>query len=959
MTKRDIEKILKEHNQDALLKLIDDRTIEERAKADIIGRILRALEEQFYEGLPELIVRICVEEPGKVSWVARHSFLSYWLKGQGYYHRPRVIEAVVNRLRTETDAHLEAAIRTAWVVGYRDDQLVHELEDIAGLHNQTRNGGNAEGWALAVLASMAYPRLDVISSKLQTRLSINGRLTESDCWTAKHAATPDIISALVEAAPSQLIAVSALLDLPTRYPGSIHSVFDAFKSLDERDQFFYGNNLTSSIDLPDVGVYVLTQVLNAFEQFGKRNVLPPVNQLLNANKPKQLSSFVKATETLPLYQREWLKVPAIKPTGNDTDFQTSESVTKEAAWDVILRLGLKQAREWLPEAMEGEENFTLLKLAEFASFLRIENAVFPLSRIVLNEKADYRIGLGCLKSLGIIGSDEALDALLESRVHKQEGGNDEIPLVLIEAIGSACMTQKSCDRVWKRLCDAKSSAHVRKVCAYVIEDLSGFMNAPLPDVNELTTLLRLEGSSLPGYDSLLLPLPRYQDPIALDLLREIGASDHQSNELTQALAVSGLLADFPARIEALGLKKDGGYWIITKTLSATAALALLCLYRSDPSFERAVVKVLEDDSLHLATQIVANLRSSDSLSPPVRQALLKRALDWNGRHFADRLSLEALARTWAEPLLEESFIETVSLWESSARRAYISALRVALDMGGNSNVIAQLACRFLVDDESEVRRDAARLTLESNPVVLRKAVDALAEKQDNLDQAIFLLDAAFWLDSDWQQFAGFGASHREPLVRDHYKTLAGEREELLLARTYLPMVLKSEDYLETWCYGQALLEVGKEETVDHIYAGLPPQVYSRSYLIWLAKELKKRLEKTRNDQTSKQYLPPPAASEKRLDVSVEVDDQIVGTFPGLLTETYSRRAHRWLWSWSVLIENEPELVHTISSLSSGKPVYVRVDGRRGRVLPSGSKIRSGSEPYARMVLQGTGLLEKE
>jgi hypothetical protein len=954
MTNVEIEKVLKGREQGALLKLLDDRTMEEAEKADVVTRVFKILEEQFYEGLPELIVKLCVEERKKVAWAARHTFLSYWLKGQGYYQRHLIIALLVERLKNESAERLEAAIRTAWVVGYRDDQLVRELEHLAGLHKETRIDGNAEGWALAVLASIAYPEMDVISSKLQSRLNTNGRLSESDCWTAKYVATPDMISALTEAAPTELLAVSALLDLPTRYPRSVHSVFDAFKSFDEREQLLYGHNLTSKIDLPEVGTYVLERTLTAFEQAGRRNLLPPVNQLLSANKPNQLSSLIKAKDSLTSDRRELLKSFAIKPTGNDTDFQTSESLTKEATWDVILRLGLTEAHEWLPEAMEGEQNFTLLKLAEFASFIRTEKATLPLIPIVLDEKGDYVIGLGCLTTLGVIGSAEALDALLQSRVHKQEGGDDEIPLALIEAIASACMTQKSSDLVWRRLCDPESDAHLRRVCAYAIEDLSGYRNAPLPQTDALTNFLRTAGSNLPGYDSLLLVLSRYQDPLALDLLREIGASPYQSDDLTQALAVSDLLIDFPSRVEALGFKEVAGEWIITKPLTPTAALALLCLYRADPNFEQAVINVLNGDSLQVATQIVANLKRSDHLSQAIRESLLQRALQWNSRYFADRLSLEALALTWPEPLLEESFVETVSLWESPARRAYISSLKVALREKNNS-VIAHLGCRFLVDDDSEVRRDAARLALEGNPDILRQAVHELSDRQDNVDQAIFLLDAAFWLESEWQQFAQVGATHREPIVREHYKTLEREREQLLLARTYLPLVLKSEDYLETWCYGQALVALGNEETVDRIYAGLPSEVYRRSYLIWLAKNLKKRLEKTRTDQSNKQYLPPPAASEKQLDVLVEVNDEIVGPFPGVLTESYSRRAHRWLWSWSVCIEKQPDLVHKLTLQRSGKPVYVRVDGRRGQVLVAKSTVATAE--LARLVLQGTGPLD--
>lgn len=955
MMNEDIQRLLEARDHQGLLTLLGSLSIED--KAQIIGRILRGLEEQFYDDLPELVVRICVEEPRKVSHAARHGFLSYWLKGQGYYQRPTVIESVVRRLRNEFGERLEGAIRTAWVIGYRDAELVNQLEEIAGLLDKAPTDKNAEGWALAALASMAYPKLGAISTKLHSRLNLTGQLSESDCWTAIHAATPDMISALVKAAPSKLLAVSALLEIPKRFPEAAKSVFDAFKLLDERELFFSGYNLTSKIDLPEVGFYILTKVLSTFEQFEKRNVLPPVNLLLHANKPGQLFALVQARETLSIDDLEFLRVAATKATGNEEDFHTSESITKEAAWDVVLRLGLKEARQWLPEAMQNEQNFTLLELAKFASFLNVEDAVSPLSRIVLDEKADYVIGLGCINSLGVIGTNAALEALFESRVQRQESGKDEITFDLIEAIASACMTQNSCGAVWRRLSDVKSSTYLRRVCAYVIEDLSGYVNAPLPHVNELINLLHSEGPSLPGFDSLLLSLPRYQDSLALDFLRELGASDHQSNELTQALAVSGLLPEFPHRIEELGFRKNVTGWTITKNLSDVAALALLCLYREDASFESAVVEILQGDSLYLATQIIANLKNSDQLSLLVRQTLFERAVQLNGRYFADRLSLEAIARTWPEPLLEAPFIEVVSLWNSSARQAYISSLRVAFDGGTNKNIIAKLACRFLVDDESEVRRDAARLVLASDPSVLRKEVYALAEKQDNLDQAIFVLDAAFWLDSEWPQFALLGASHREPLVRGHCKRLEREREELLLARTYLPLVLMSEDYLETWCYGQALLEIGGEEAVDHIHAGLPSQVYRRSYLLWLAKEIKKRLEKKRKDQTSNEYLPPPAAAHKVLEVLVEVDEQILGPFLGVLYETYSRRAHRWLWSWSICIENQPQLIHTLGLHGSDKPIYVRVDGRRGRILPTSSKLSSGSEPHARLILQGTGALE--
>ena len=166
--------------------------------------------------------------------------------------------------------------------------------------------------------------------------------------------------------------------------------------------------------------------------------------------------------------------------------------------------------------------------------------------------------------------------------------------------------------------------------------------------------------------------------------------------------------------------------------------------------------------------------------------------------------------------------------------------------------------------------------------------------------------------------------------------------------------------METWCYGQALLEIGNEEERLTIFTRpCHLRFIGEVNLLWLAKEIKQRVEKKRKDQTSKEYLPPPAASQQRLEILVEVDEQILGPFPGVLAENYSRRAHRWLWSWSISIENQPELIHTLDLQGSGNPIYVRADGRRGRVLPTTSKLTSGSEPYARLILQGTGPLEKE
>lgn len=960
ITKDQIYNILDGENVDALLDLVDSSDLDEELRADFIANIFSSLDALFYEGLPELVVRVCVEAPEKTAEAARHNFLSSWLRHGGYHQRPDVVRHVIQKLRDEEGGRLVEAVKTAWVVGYRDDELQAELELIAGLRGGSHSEDDSEGYALAVLASMAYSDLDAITRKLRSRLERIGQLTEPDGWVARYAATPDMIPYLKEAAPAVIIATGALLALPDRYPEAAPAVLNAFKSLDEREKFGYTSALADRVDLEEVSEFLLAEVLDAFRHYKARNVLPPVTDLLKANRRNHINFFVKAGDSIGPEERSWLRTPAVAKTGNQSDFQTVESLNKEYAWNVILRLGLEEARSWLTEAMEGEVNFTFLHLAEFASFLQVGNAVELLGSMVRDETADYRFGLGSLQLLGVLGSHEALDALLENRVHKQRGGNGQYPLSLVEALASACMALKSCDRVWDILRDRDANNEMRRVCAYVIEDLSTLENAPLPDAADLVALLRAEGPDLPGYGQLLLSLSKMsREPVVVEFLRELAATEYDSDALTQVLAYAKLLIDFPKRLERLGLERRGDGWTVKGDLSVMVAFALLHLYRTDKIFEPALRQALGDDSFYPALQILGNLKSSDDVSEETREALWDLSKRWNGPNSAHRSSLEAVARAWPEVLLDGSALEMVSQWGTSARRAYLSALRIVFREHGHADGVADIACRFLEDADSDVRRDAARLALECDPLRLRQAVDHLAESRDGLDQAVFMLDAAFWLESDWGVFESLGRSHREPSVREMAQRLGREREDLDLSRKYLPIILESRDYLTTWCYGQALVELGNEETVDRIYANLPPEVYRRSYLIWLAKRLGKRLERDRKEQTNKFYLPPPADRERNVEVIVEMKGEALGPFPGVLRESQTRRAHRWLWSWSVYIENERDLVQSVMGRAVEDEIFIKTDdGRRGQVIPVKTELSSGDkQPIARLLLLGKGALE--
>jgi hypothetical protein len=204
-------------------------------------------------------------------------------------------------------------------------------------------------------------------------------------------------------------------------------------------------------------------------------------------------------------------------------------------------------------------------------------------------------------------------------------------------------------------------------------------------------------------------------------------------------------------------RRDDG-WTVKGDLSVIVAFALLHLYRTDKSFEPALRQALRGDSFYPTLQILGNLKSSDNVSEETREVLWDLSKRLKGPNSAHRSSLEAVARAWPEVLLEDSALEMVSQWGTSARRAYLSALSIVFREHGHADGVADIACRFLEDADSEVRRDAARLALECDPSKLRQAVDHLAESRDGLDQAVFMLDAAFWLESDWGVFELLGRS---------------------------------------------------------------------------------------------------------------------------------------------------------------------------------------------------------
>jgi hypothetical protein len=919
----------------AILGLISEQEQSTEPNPDIAVRALRQLEALFFEGLPKLVARICTSRSKDVAWRVRHFFMNPWLARDGYFSRGAVIDLLVEALADRAGDRVVPAIQTAWVIGYRDEKLEDKLLYIAGIDNGHDYDDDAEGYALTALSSMAYYDHFAIQQKLASRILRRGTLAEPDCWTAITAATPSLIEPLVAVAKEIPVAPHALLALPVRFPGSALAVWKAFLKLDNNCRVGQVGNASRSLDLEAVSQYLVGEVLKTIEDIDNRNLLFAANQLNEANLPKQLKDLQETRDRLGESQLELFRQIAVKPTGNAVKFQTSESLNKESIWQIILRLGLSQARKWLPDALKDEVNFTVLDLAEIAAFLQIGDSAEALSAIIDDESIELGIRIGCLRHLGVLGTKEALIALIASPVRIVQNGTPYIPRDMVEAIVSACMSLKDSTLVWETVQSDKYDRTVREACAYAIADLSNFTNPPIPSPDLMVGLLRAHGPSLPGYDQIVAALaPFGGDDETLTFLREIAATLYESKEVLETLAITGVLAEFPDRISRLGLIQDGTGWTVKGPLTDAAAFALVQLFKRDPAFEPALRYVITEGSFSEVIQITSFISSADLVSDEVRDLLWSRACQRNGPNSSERSTLEAVAKIWPQALLREGTVQLVSQWSSSAKRAYLACFDSVEPKGSYAHEIATTASHFLSDPNGDVRRDAARLARRTDANVLSKAVDHFVAFHSHLDKAVFGLDAAVWLDDQWLRIKTIGEGHREPLVRKRTEELSKERADSALAAKYAATVLQSKDYLETWCYGQAIVELGNEDTLEMLTTNLPPEVYRRHYLNWLSEELEKRLEKRRSNNLERTELPAPASHDRKVSIHLDIGTEKLGPFDAMLRETHERNYGRRTSSWLVQIEDQPDLALKLQAAGDEAEIPIETsDGHKGRVLP--------------------------
>ncbi|MDQ5864459.1 MAG: hypothetical protein M3390_01865 [Chloroflexota bacterium] len=449
----------------------------------------------------------------------------------------------------------------------------------------------------------------------------------------------------------------------------------------------------------------------------------------------------------------------------------------------------------------------------------------------------------------------------------------------------------------------------RIVAASAFEELARRDELPVDVAARLQPLVleadrdELERSILVAVLSVSLGLSLHTEVLAALRLWAATNSERLGLHSLEALAYHGYLIEEPdLLVRRLGLRsiprksrkvritqEDRGtmVWDIDPKRSRMeeAGTIIGILYLMHPEqFTQAVASLLRtEDHWGVAVPLMRVLRNGEALLATIgRRFVLKReivsALVYRARRQQTRVSAEkvafhTLASLAPEQLVRQSWNRLWYKWLPTARTTLAEALGDAQYTGAAAAEHAWRARALLLlltrDDQYAVRREAYRSLLRQAPRMLEALCRAWAGAP-NTELRFRAAEMYEWLPPP---LSGTAAGHPEgnfqlhsggtftelwePLAIDPEPTVrkAAERAQLsrrkrLWAEAYMERVLDAkggtnEDVLGAWAYGEALVEIGDDATVEALGTlannfDVPPNVR-----YWAEKSAKKLEDKWR------------------------------------------------------------------------------------------------------------------
>lgn len=599
-------------------------------------------------------------------------------------------------------------------------------------------------------------------------------------------------------------------------------------------------------------------------------------------KPNQMRGWARiiSQEVLDAY-----KLDACQNTKNDGFFTTSENSVKKTAWETLLRLGYSDVLNWFGEAIAVEDGrFTQQAVMNFLSCFHLDS--LPSQSVIWvkeiyddQDESDGRELSRRMAATQLLRSTASLDAfdvlvnfgytrdgqiLLQSTnaisevaLHLIEHGHNSVIQTLVDKISNP-----SEYRIRLAAAGALEEIAIRKpqlVKKYVNDIIAVVLDEKREDIERgtlLTCLGHITGWNIPTklIKKLLDWAPKFD--------RWLGGGS------MYLLTNHRMIENYPELVKkTLKLQlRDNNYELLDNEQTFEWAPYIIGILYSQnvDAYASVVASLLDTNDWRIASQIIRQLqyvhRENRVVPDEVMNALINRAMYRQSTIYSETEVFRFLAEVAPDTLAETEWEQVLTKWMPNAQVELADALGKAAISSGYIGKSLQKLEILAANSVYAVRRAAYR----SIANISQEHLYQLCEywfQDSSLEFNLRASEACGWLDDEIEDKKGFAiihdgvSTHPERRVRETAKITWEERRQRIWSEQYLEIALQvkgnsNQDVFDAWCYGEALTQVGDDDTkirLNHHIANetLPPNVR-----YWL-RRIYKNLEKKWKQKTQK------------------------------------------------------------------------------------------------------------
>jgi hypothetical protein len=553
-------------------------------------------------------------------------------------------------------------------------------------------------------------------------------------------------------------------------------------------------------------------------------------------------------------------------TGHSGNFKTSAMMEKESAWSALLCMGRGEMLSRFEDCVVSETNpFLRLTICDLLASFRLDPLPAHIVRWVTephdmlpDSGGEWAPRMGAISVARSAATRHAWQALCDfGLTHGQEVLQQTVDAIADVAIWLIQAGDESVASDLVDLANRGPEPRHRTAAAAALESLAARHYLKAEDAAGLLAPLDDEART-PYERGALVACLGYLPVNVLDFTtREKLVAWAQERDdwlgvrAIETLARHDLVREYQELMSTrVGLQWSEGSWELvtgTKVIDSAGFIIGLLYPKHKEMFLPAVVSVLRHQPWPMAVQTLRCLvdaraaPDSEPVPKEVSEAILERIKTRQSRSVAELELFRALSSLAASSLADYDWPSLWDNWLPDARKALAEALGEAVFATDQSVAsVIPLLVALMKDGEFAVRRSAYRSLGRQSPQHL-----AITCAGWSADKASVLLrqraaEMSSWLefgDDDSLSFEAFyqRLSHDTELaVREAARRARDERRRRRWATEYLKRVLAVEgqtnaEILDQWCYGQALIQVGDDETLrtlkyDRPARPLPPNV---------------------------------------------------------------------------------------------------------------------------------------